>query len=161
MSEHPGQRLRGRWREGTVCLSGPIRRLALGVGDGDGAVHLGSVPVVLPGRWPPLPAHRADARRGRPVPGGQGASRWLPPGGQPGLSAAVLARTRGSHIKVAVAWRRTRGRGRLRRRHQPQPGDAGLVGRRPGAGGLLRGTGRGPVAILRGWPVRAGAVRRA
>ena len=58
----------------------------------------------------------------------------------------------------------------------PRPGhwDVGMVrvavtcaftamarsGRRPGTGGLPRGTGRDPVAILRGWPVRAGAVRR-
>jgi hypothetical protein len=34
------------------------------------------------------------------------------------------------------------------------------TGRRPGTGGLLRGTGRGPVVILWGWPGQAGAVRR-
>ena len=40
------------------------------------------------------------------MPGGQGASRWLLPWRQPGLPAAVLARVRGGHIKVAVAgWR--------------------------------------------------------
>jgi len=62
------------------------------------------------------------ARRGRPVPGGQDASRWLLPGGQRGLCAAVRARGRGGRIKVAVAWQRARGLGRLRRRHQPPPG---------------------------------------
>ena len=39
---------------------------------------------------------------------------------------------------------------------RPWPGRAVA----PGAGGPLRGTGRGPVAIVRGWPVRAGPVRR-
>ncbi len=34
------------------------------------------------------------ARPGRPVPGGQDASRWLLPGGQPGLPAAVIAWSR-------------------------------------------------------------------
>ena len=48
----------------------------------------GSVPVVLPGRRQVLAAHRADAAWA-PVPGGRGASRWLLPGGQRGLSAAA------------------------------------------------------------------------
>jgi hypothetical protein len=82
----------------------------------------GSVPVVLPGRWPPLQAHRAGARSGRPVCGGRGASRWLLPGGQPGLPAALLARGRGGRIEVAVAWRRARELRQLRRGHQPPPG---------------------------------------
>ncbi len=67
-----------------------------------------------------------------PVPSGQGASRWLLPGGQRGLSAAVLARVRGGRIKVIVAWRRARRLGRLCRRLQPPPGDAGQVPRCPG-----------------------------
>ena len=77
-----------------------------------------------------LAAHRADARRG-PVPGGQGASRWLLPGGQRGPSAAAR-RVRGGRIEVIVAWRRARRLGRLCRRHQPPPGDAGQMPRCPG-----------------------------
>ena len=60
-----------------------------------------SVPVALPGRWPPLQAHRVGARRGRPLRGGQAASRWLLPGGSP-------------HCLTACP-----GLGRLRRGHQP------------------------------------------
>lgn len=56
----------------------------------------GGSPCRSPGRraaWPPVPS-------------GQGASRWLLPGGQRGLSAAALARVRGGRIKVIVARRR-------------------------------------------------------
>ena len=70
------------------------------------------------------------ARRGRPVPGGQDASRWLLPGGQPGLPAAVLARMRGGRIEVAVAWRRARGL----RRHQPPLGTPAKCPRCPDPG---------------------------
>ena len=85
--------------------------------------------MVLADRWPPLPAYRAGARRRRPVPGGRGASRWLVPEGQRGLSPAALARVRDGRIKVAVAWRRARRLDRLRRRRR-RP-DAWLPG--PGA----------------------------
>ena len=72
---------------------------------------------------------------------------------------------------VAPGHRRAEGRD-PGRPAPPRPGhpDVGVVrvavtcaftamarsGRRPGTGGL-RGTGRGPAAIVRGWPVRAGA----
>jgi hypothetical protein len=87
--------------------------------------------VVLPGRRQSVPL-TGPARGVPPVPGGLGASRWLLPGGQRGLSAAVLARVRGGRIKVIVAWRRARRPGRLCRRHQAPPGDAGQVPRCPG-----------------------------
>ena len=76
---------------------------------------------------PIFAARSAGVRRGRPVPGGQGASRWMLPGGQRGPSAAVLARVRGGRIKVA--WRRARELERLRRRHQLLPGGAGQMPR--------------------------------
>lgn len=63
---------------------------------------------------PVFPARSADVWRGRAMPSGQGASRWLLPGGQRGLSAAVLAPGGGGRMKIA--WRRARGLGRLRRR---------------------------------------------
>jgi hypothetical protein len=115
-------------------LSGPISRLTAGrVGHQrrSGPATSGVCAVVLPGRRQSLPL-RADARRGPPVPSGQGASRWLLPGRQRGLSAAALARVRGGRIKVIVAWRRARRLGRWCRRHQPPPGDAGQVPRCPG-----------------------------
>jgi hypothetical protein len=99
------------------------------LGTGDGAVQPrpGSVPVVLPGRRQVRAAHRADAAW-PPVPGGQGASRWLLPGG---AARAVCRRpgVRGGRIEVIVAWRRARRPGRLCRRHQPPPGDAGQTPR--------------------------------
>jgi hypothetical protein len=77
---------------------------------------------------------RSPGRRAAspPVPGGQGTSRWLMPGGQRGLPAAAPARARGGRIKVIVAWQPARRLGRLCRRHQPPPGDAGQVPRCPG-----------------------------
>jgi hypothetical protein len=58
---------------------------------------------------------RSPGRRGVgrawPVATAPYAGCW--PGGQPGLPAAVLGRVRGSHIKVAVAWRRAQELGRL------------------------------------------------
>jgi hypothetical protein len=79
---------------GNVALWRAARR-GLGIGDGAVLMVLRPVPVVLPGRWPPLQAHWTGMRRVRPVCGGQGASRRLLPGGQSGLPAAILARERG------------------------------------------------------------------
>ncbi len=139
----------------------------------------------LPGRWPPFQAHWTGARRGRPVCGGQGASRWLLPGGQPGLPAAVPGPGARRRIEVAVAWRRARELGRLRRA-SAAAGEAGQMPSLPGRPAPhARATrtwawygwpspalsppwpGRavapapagcaGPAAIVRGWPVRAGA----
>ena len=118
--EHPGR----------DCADGGVRQRCVfparsaglpgGLGADDGAVQLGpgSVPVVLPGLWPRLPAHQACAMW-PPVCSGRGGSRWLRSGGQPGLSAAILARVRGGRIKVAGTWRYARGPGRLRRAYQP------------------------------------------
>lgn len=117
-----------------------ISRLSLDdidAGDGTVALHLGSVPVVLPEPLAALVGELIAMRRGHAVLGRPGASPWLFPGGQPGrpvsadrlgqrlrhlglqpaaarstalfqlateLPAAILARTLGIHIKVAVAW---------------------------------------------------------
>jgi hypothetical protein len=100
----------------------------LGAGDVAVQPRPGSVPVVLPGRWQSLPL--TGRRAAWPRAGGQGASRWLLPGGQRGLSAAAPGAQRPR--KLIVAWRRARRLGRLCRRHQPSPGDAGQVPRCPG-----------------------------
>jgi hypothetical protein len=99
------------------------------LGTGDVAVQPrpGSEPVVLPGRWQSLPL--TGRRAAWPRAGGQGASRWLLPGRQRGLSAAAPGARR-PH-KVIVAWRRARRLGRLCRRYQPSPGDAGQMPRCP------------------------------
>ena len=74
--------------------------------------------------------------------GGRGASRWLLPGGQPGLPAALPARGRGGRIEVAVAWRRARELHQLRRGISPRRG------RGPDALASLPGPG---VALVRRW----------
>ena len=120
----------------------------------------------LPGRRPPLHAHWTGARRGRPVCGGQGASRlavalWSGPTvgeqwGQLGLTptAITLAVARRAawtacrrpgpgarrRIEAAVAWRRARELGRLRRA-SAAAGDAGQMPSLPGPG----------VALVRRW----------
>jgi hypothetical protein len=90
------------------------------LGTGDVAVQPrpGSVPGVLLGRWQSLPL--TGRRAAWPRAGAQGASRWLLPGGQRGLSAAAPGARR-PH-KVIVVWRRARRLGRLCRRYQPSPG---------------------------------------
>ncbi len=75
-----------------TCLFGPISRLAADSPghrrrSGPATSGVCARPTAV------LAAHRADARRG-PVPGGQGASRWLLPGGQRGLSAAAAGARR-------------------------------------------------------------------
>ena len=83
-------------------------------------------------RGRPYKAHWTGARRGRPVCGGQGASRWLLPGGQPGLRAAVPARGARRRIEVAVAWRRAPGTRPAAPGHQPPPGTRARCPRCPG-----------------------------
>ena len=118
-----------------TCLSGPVSRLTAGrVGHrrrSGPATSGGLCPWCCRGGGSLC---RSPGRRAAwpPVPGGQGASRWLLPGGRRGRSAAVLARVRGGRIKVIVAWRRARRPGRLCRRHQPPREDAGQVPRCPG-----------------------------
>ena len=106
-------------------------RAVLGTGDGAVRPRPGPVPVVLPAGGESVPL-AGRARGVGPVPGGQGAWRWLLPGGRRGLSAAALARARGGRIKVIVAWQRARRLRRPCRRHQQPPGDAGQMPRCPG-----------------------------
>ena len=77
-----------RERPVSPARSAACRRRSWALATGAVRPRPGSVPVVRPGWWLPLPAHRGGAAWPH-VPGGQGASRWPLPGGQRGLPAAA------------------------------------------------------------------------
>jgi hypothetical protein len=100
MSEHQGDRLRRRRREGTgrvfPARSAGLPQGVLGAGDGAVQPRPGSVPVALPGRWQSLPL-TGPTRGVPPVPSGQAPrAGWCPAGSAgclpppwPGCAAAA------------------------------------------------------------------------
>jgi hypothetical protein len=136
---------------GNDLFSGPVSRVVLGgLGTGDGTVRLGpgSVPVVLPGRWPRLPL-TGPARRGP-------RARW--PGRLTLAAARRAARTAGRRPGPR-ARQSHQGRRRLAACPETRP--------RPAPDDRLAPTGCCAAAAAAsrsrscgGWPVRARAVRR-
>ena len=132
------------------------------------------LPYVEPaGGQNPWGRQRSESLRLGPI-AGDGLAGGIPlqQGTTGGSSRATQGRRPGASLPGPAAPASAAG-GRSHGSPAPEPPDVGIVratvacsvtamagsGRRPGTGGPLRGTGQGPAAIWREWPVRAWAVR--